>query len=81
MTTSSKGEGVNNAIVRPEERDQQVLTERILAGEEGHVGFPELKPQDHNMEETLKYVLGRELISEKKNKLQLNTARNEVVNR
>lgn len=43
--------------------------------------FPEVKPQNHNREDTLKYVLGRELISEKKNKLQLNTARSEVVNR
>lgn len=67
--------------MRPEERNQLVLTEGILAGEEGHLGFPELKPQDHNREETLKYVSERELISEKKNKLQLNTARNEVVNR
>lgn len=55
-TTSPKGEGVDKAIVRPEERDQQILTEGILAGEEGHVGFPELKPQDHNREETLKYM-------------------------
>lgn len=50
-------------------------------GRKGHVGFPEVKPQNHNREDTLKYVLGRELISEKKNKLQLNTARNEVINR